>query len=204
MNGKPKTLAMLAAVSLCAYGVLLRRSAADPQAVFYTYDGADRLVNVRYDKDGVIHYEYDESGNRTRKTVIGPGNPTADYDGNTLADLWEYIYFGFTGLDPSADSDGDGFTEGQEAQCWTDPTNALSHLRMTGLEAQFDASNEWVVIKWPSQQYATYALGKATNLVATNVFWLLTNNIPATPPLNTYTDRVDGILPLFYRIKVGP
>jgi YD repeat-containing protein len=174
---------------------------AAPQTVRYTYDAANRLITVVYDKSGAIHYQYDESGNRTRKTVIGPGNPRADYDGNALADLWEYIYFGFTGVSSTGDPDHDGRNNAQEAICWTDPTNALSVLELAAAQAKPDGTNTIIVIQWPSAQYATYALDKGTNIVETNAFWRLLNNIPATPPLNTCTDVVTGLGPWFYRIK---
>jgi hypothetical protein len=174
--------------------------AAEPQRVRYTYDAADRLVRVLYDKEAVIRYDYDASGNRTRKTVIGPGNPNADYDGNSLADLWEYIYFGFTGVVANADADADGFVNWQEARCWTDPTNALSHLQVAGLDAGFDASNGWVVIRWPSERYATYRIHKTTNLNDAVPWPVLANSLPGTPPQNVYTDMVGQASAVFYRI----
>jgi YD repeat-containing protein len=169
--------------------------------VKYLYDAANRLVTVVYDKDAAIHYEYDPSGNRTRKTVVGPGNPNADNDGNSIADLWEYIYFGFTGVNATNDPDGDTRNNLQEAVCWTDPTNALSVLELAGAQAAPVGTNTRMVIQWPSEQYATYSLDTATNLVTTNAFRLLTINIPATPPLNTYTDDVSGTGPRFYRVR---
>ncbi len=37
------------------------------------------------------------------KTVVGPGNPKADFNTNTLYDLWELLYFGDMGADPDAE-----------------------------------------------------------------------------------------------------
>lgn len=45
----------------------------------------------------------------------------ADQDGNGLPDAWEIHYFGSTGVDPSADPDLDGLTNGQEWELGNDP-----------------------------------------------------------------------------------
>lgn len=44
-----------------------------------------------------------------------------DADGNGLADLWELVHFGRTGVDPNADDDGDGLTNLKEYRRWSDP-----------------------------------------------------------------------------------
>ncbi len=58
--------------------------------------------------------------------------PAEDADGNRLADTWEKQYWSSSGAggDYSADPDGDGFTNAQEAIAGTDPTSAASALRM--------------------------------------------------------------------------
>ncbi len=48
--------------------------------------------------------------------------PVQDADGNGLGDAWEQRYFGRTGVDPSADPDGDGASNGEEFLRGTDPT----------------------------------------------------------------------------------
>ena len=48
-----------------------------------------------------------------------------DTDHNGLPDLWELAYFGRIGVDPKADADGDGLTNLQEYQRWTNPLDPL-------------------------------------------------------------------------------
>ena len=49
-----------------------------------------------------------------------------DQNYNGLSDVWETV-FRATGLDPNADTDGDGFTNAQEAAAGTDPRDPTSH-----------------------------------------------------------------------------
>ena len=49
-----------------------------------------------------------------------------DADGNGLPDLWELHYFGRTGVDPNADADGDGWSNLQEYQRFSDPIDPQS------------------------------------------------------------------------------
>jgi uncharacterized delta-60 repeat protein len=58
-----------------------------------------------------------------------------DTDGLGMPDWWQIQYFGAIGVDPNADSDGDGVSNLQEYLDGTDPTNANSHdftLYVTG------------------------------------------------------------------------
>jgi Fibronectin type III domain len=50
-------------------------------------------------------------------------DPLYDGDNNGLPDAWELQYFGAIGVDPNADSDGDGVTNLQEYLYNTDPTD---------------------------------------------------------------------------------
>jgi hypothetical protein len=64
----------------------------------------------------------------------------ADTDGNGLPDAWELQLFGYTGVDPKADPDGDGLTNLQEYQQGTNPNDYYNGITpiMTSL-ADFSA-----------------------------------------------------------------
>jgi probable HAF family extracellular repeat protein len=66
--------------------------------------------------------------------------PNNDSDLNGLPDDWEKFYFGQTGVDPNADPDGDGFTNIQEFQNGTDPTDSsgshASKIQVLGGDGQ--------------------------------------------------------------------
>ena len=50
-----------------------------------------------------------------------------DQNYNGLSDVWEMVFHA-TGLGPNADTDGDGFTNAQEAAAGTDPRDPTSYL----------------------------------------------------------------------------
>ena len=56
-------------------------------------------------------------------TSSANGNGSTDVDGNGLPDAWEMQHFGQSGVDPNADSDGDGLTNAEELAGGTDPND---------------------------------------------------------------------------------
>lgn len=59
------------------------------------------------------------------------------------------------------------------------------------------------ILNWASVSSRVYSVYWATNLPGTNAFSLMTNNLPATPELNVYTDEVySAEQTIFYRINV--
>ena len=98
------------------------------------------------------------------------------------------------------DPDHDGMTTFEEWVAGTDPTNAASGLKLTGLSAPAGAGS--MVIQWQSVDARTYVVSRSSNLVGA-VWSVLATNLPATPPLNTYTDTTAVARPsAFYRIAV--
>ena len=123
-----------------------------------------------------------------------------DVDGDGLPDDWEERYFSGTGVTdggPDEDWDGDGFPDYCEYVAGTDPTNAASLLLITDV---LGLGSTGYVLRWPSVSNRIYGIDRATNLVEPG-FAPVTGDIPASPPLNVYTDMFDGV-PVFYRIDV--
>ncbi|MFA7159632.1 MAG: multicopper oxidase domain-containing protein [Kiritimatiellia bacterium] len=68
-----------------------------------------------------------------RRGVSNPPAPT-DSNENGLPDYWEEAWFGgWTNGAADADVDGDGFSNRQEYQADTNPTNAASHIRLANI-----------------------------------------------------------------------
>ena len=99
-----------------------------------------------------------------------------------------------------ADTDGDGMNNWQEWIAGTNPTNALSVLKM------LSPSNTTAgppVITWESVNTRTYFLQRATNLTGPLAFSALQSNLVGQPSRTAYTDTTaTNAGPYFYRIGV--
>ncbi|MCL4178086.1 MAG: PKD domain-containing protein [Verrucomicrobia bacterium] len=98
----------------------------------------------------------------------------------------------------AADADADGHNTWQEWRCLTDPTNALSALRL--LAASPTGTN--VTVSWQSVAGVNYSLERSTSLSASPPFTLLAPNLPGQPGTTTFTDT-DAVRlgPRFYRVR---
>jgi len=124
---------------------------------------------------------------------------TGDSDGNNIPDYWEVEYFGGrTNCNPAEDNDTDLMDNWSEYVAGTVPTNALSRLFMTPGAEHSDSD---LVLTWSSVADRNYILLRSTNLLD-NQFSVLSSNIAATPPANTYTDSVAQLEHYYYRIQV--
>lgn len=113
--------------------------------------------------------------------------PIEDTDNDGLTDDWELRCFGSTATsDGHADAGGDGHSDLQEFRAGTDPTNALSQLRIHSLT--FEGTN--VLIAWQTAGGHTNVVQTAPDL--TNTFTDL------SPPLlipgngDTFADYFDS------------
>ena len=88
-----------------------------------------------------------------------------DLNGNLLLDTWEQVFFGKLGVDPFADSDGDGYSNLQEMLDGTDPTDPLNHK--TGpvafappvLTLSGGGGNLQIIFNWPSAYMKNFIFG---------------------------------------------
>ena len=126
----------------------------------------------------------------------------ADHNANGIPDWWEYDHTGVTtGLNAGDDDDADSFDNASERIAFTDPTDGNQYFQ---IEAQQlgGASNDLPVLIWPSAPDRAYDILWSSNLLDQPLTPFATN-MPATPPLNVYTDEVHGVERVgFYRIKV--
>ncbi len=100
----------------------------------------------------------------------------------------------------TADPDGDGLNNWQEWRCGTDPTNAMSTLRL--LATVTGGTN--VIVSWQSVAGVNYFLERATSLAAPQIFTSSAGSIPGQPGTTTYTDtNAIGAGPWFYRVGVS-
>lgn len=124
-----------------------------------------------------------------------------DSDGDGIPNWWEVEHFGgLTNANAWADSDSDGMNNYEEYVAGSVPTNTESYFHLTpGSDL-----GSGLVVAWPSASNRVYQLYRSTNLAdVSGGFGPLSTNLPATPPLNTYTDSTAGASgPYFYRVQV--
>ncbi|MCX6929468.1 MAG: hypothetical protein NT154_40575 [Verrucomicrobia bacterium] len=96
--------------------------------------------------------------------------------------------------------DAGSLTTSQEWRCQTDPTNALSALRL--LSALRAGTN--VTATCQNVTGVSYFLERSSNLSALPPFTPLATGIPGQSGTTSYSDtNADGLAPLFYRVGVG-
>ena len=101
----------------------------------------------------------------------------------------------------SADMDGDGRNNWQEWVADTNPTNALSLLRLFPLTGGVS----WVVVSWQSLTNRTYSVERSTNLGAAPPFQPLATGIIGQAGTTSYTDtNAPSAGPTFYRVVTQP
>ncbi|HEY9171726.1 MAG TPA: thrombospondin type 3 repeat-containing protein, partial [Verrucomicrobiae bacterium] len=93
---------------------------------FY-YDRTDRLVGGEYDRGLSLAYVYDGNGNLTRQVAL-----RHDANANGLPDLWEFLHGLTNNASAHTDTDGDGWTDGQEWKAGTNPRDPASAPNLLG------------------------------------------------------------------------
>jgi PKD repeat protein len=99
----------------------------------------------------------------------------------------------------ATDADRDGMSNWQEWRCRTDPTNALSVLRL--LSASSDGTN--LTVNWQSIAGVSYLLERSTDLSASPPFLPLASGLEGRPGATSFTDtNAASLAPRFYRVAV--
>jgi PKD repeat protein len=100
----------------------------------------------------------------------------------------------------TADPDADELNNWQEWRCGTDPTNALSVLRLLSPETM----GADLVVRWASVSNRVYYLERTTNLAALPPFQLLATNLTGQDGVTTFLDtKAAGAPRRFYRVGVN-
>ena len=119
-----------------------------------------------------------------------------DLNSNGMSDVWEQLY-GASGLSPSGDADGDGFSNLQEALAGTDPFNANSFPKISSgvkLPAAFS-------VTIPCELGKQYQLQSVTNLGSTN--WVVETNVVVRSGTNLTLTATAGSVGKFFRTAVS-
>ena len=122
-----------------------------------------------------------------------------DYDGDGMADAWEWEHFGDT-RDPDGDAeddpDGDGSPNAAEERAGTDPRDAESVLRLTAM-ALFDEGQ--AALQWTSEAGRAYRVLSAAEPSAE---WSVeASALQADPPRNVHFVPISGMQRV-YRVGV--
>jgi hypothetical protein len=97
------------------------------------------------------------------------------------------------------DTDNDGVNNSQEWIAGTDPTNALSVLKMLAPSNSLDGT----VVNWQSVANKTYYLQRGTDLLLQPAFSSIQSNIVGNAGTTSFTDiTVTNPCSYFYRVGV--
>ena len=120
--------------------------------------------------------------------------------GSVISHAWLQQYGWPTdGSADATDPDADGHNTWQEWRCQTDPTNALSVLRL--VSASPAGAN--VTVSWQSVAGVSYFLERSTNVAPWPPFTSLAPVISCQPGTTSFTDtNAAGGRVLFYRVGV--
>lgn len=125
-----------------------------------------------------------------------------DTDGDELPDAWEIAHFGrLTNACFSSDFDGDRLPDYYEWRSGTDPCDPASCI-IFNEGAISIPPGQGILLRWYSGAGMSFRVCRSTNLV--EGFQVIDPAVPATPPMNFYTDQnTTGRAAFFYRIELN-
>lgn len=145
------------------------------------------MTSLDSDADGLLDGE---------EASYGTNPLSPDTDGDGLSDFAELRTHGTNPL--LKDTDGDGMSDGQEIAAGTDPSSAASMFKISSVVRNPDGS---VTLQWQSVTNKMYRLNRSLT-PARGGYSTLTNGIPGTPPVNTFTDTTATNAAAFYWVEL--
>ena len=161
------------------------------------------VFSLTDDFDGVAR-PLDGNGDGAARYDIGAHEfllATADSNGDGISDGW-CRQFGLNPVDPSVASgnpDGDSQSTFEEWMADTNPTNALSYFRLTGI-----STGPSTTVQFLSSPNRLYTLMASTNLAGSNTLVAVPgqSSVPGTGGPQSLSDTNTGPA-RFYRVSVG-
>jgi uncharacterized repeat protein (TIGR03803 family) len=165
--------------------------------------GANGFSNTNLTSNTVFHYQLFTENNSFYSTGVvlsASTNPNRDDDGDQMQNAWELRYNFNPGdsLDGSMDEDNDHSLNWEEFVAGTVPTNEASVFT---IEDNVTMTPSVCVFSWSSEAGKFYTIWSATNLTQ-GTRTAVASHLPATPPVNTYTNPVAGDGATIYSVEV--
>lgn len=120
-----------------------------------------------------------------------------DGDQNGLPDCWEEAYFGFAGVNPNGDDDGDGSSNGDEFKAGTNPKDSASLFAFVTTARHPEGG---ILVEWSSVEGKTYILERSEDLLTG--YAPIASNLQDTAPKNSYVDDTVADSNYFYRMRI--
>ncbi|HBA83747.1 MAG TPA: hypothetical protein DCZ95_06600, partial [Verrucomicrobia bacterium] len=139
-----------------------------------------------FDLGGAILFDQLSLTEVTNQVPLPPGGGAPSSTLNAMAMI------------PSADADGDGVSNADEAIAGTSSTDPESYLRITSQSMLPDGR---IMITWDSEEARIYTVSRSDDIIS-GLFNILGTGIPGTPPQNVYIDLPpEGVVGV-YRVSV--
>ena len=123
--------------------------------------------------------------------AFAPRAHALDTNGNGMSDVWEMV-FGAQSLLPNIDTDGDGFTNAQEALAGTDPFDSKSHPTFSLVLAGTNS----LLANWNSVIGKLYTLQRSPDLAS----WQATQTMVGNGQAESFLTSLSGETQLFLNI----